>query len=111
MVNVTLVCVAGVSGTFLARRIRELDPRLSVTVTSFGGLAEVSVDADVFLVAPQLVGSLSEIERIAEGRPSVVLAPEVYRSRDADPALRAVLDLIGAGKPARSHATTAPIKE
>jgi cellobiose-specific phosphotransferase system component IIB len=110
MVNVTLVCVAGVSGTFLARRLRELDPQLSVTVTSLGALAEASAGSDIFLIAPQLVASLTEIETIAADRPTAVLEPEAYSARGADQALHAVRRLTGSEQ-VDSLAIPAPTKE
>lgn len=93
MTNVVLVCVAGVSGTFLARRMRDLDPSLVTTVTDLDSFASVAADADVVLVAPQIAGALDRVTRLAGSTPLAVLPPSAY-SGPADIAVRTTHDLL-----------------
>ncbi|BDI23860.1 PTS sugar transporter subunit IIB [Herbiconiux sp. L3-i23] len=110
MVNVTLVCVAGVSGTFLARRMRALDPALTVTVESADSLASVS-GADLVLVAPQLASSLEHIARVANPVRVAVLPPDAYSPAGADEAVRTVHDLLDAAGSAYRRSEPANTKE
>ena len=93
MTNVVLVCVAGVSGTFLARRMRDLDPSLVTTVTDLESFASVVADADVVLVAPQIMGALDRITRMLGSTPFAVLSSSAYNGT-ADIAVRTAHDLL-----------------
>ncbi|MFD1714692.1 PTS sugar transporter subunit IIB [Amnibacterium flavum] len=106
MTTVALVCVAGVSGTFLARRMRESDPSLTVTVSSVTDLASAVRGADVILVAPQLATELPMIERQAGGLPVVVLPANAYGPGGSESAVHAVHDLVARGPLAYRETTS-----
>jgi cellobiose-specific phosphotransferase system component IIB len=76
MATIVLVCAAGVSGTFLARRIGPSLPDVDFVVTTEVALDEVLPAADAVLVAPQLVGSLADIRHRSAPRPVEVLSPD-----------------------------------
>ena len=76
MATIVLVCAAGVSGTFLARRIAPSLPEVEFVVTTEHALDEVLPSADAVLVAPQLVGSVDSIRRRAAPRPVGILTPD-----------------------------------
>jgi cellobiose-specific phosphotransferase system component IIB len=76
MATIVLVCAAGVSGTFLARRVAPSLPGVEFVVTTEHALDDVLPSADAVLVAPQLVGSVDDIRRRATPRPVGVLSPE-----------------------------------
>ena len=76
MAKIVLVCAAGVSGTFLARRIAPSLPEVEFVVTTEHALEEVLSGADAVLVAPQLLGSVDAIRRRAAPRPVGVLTPD-----------------------------------
>lgn len=73
MTNIVLVCVAGVSGTFLASGLRRIDPTLSTVVTTYDALPGVDV-GDVVLVAPQLAAVLEQIRALVQPRPVALLS-------------------------------------
>lgn len=76
MATIVLVCAAGVSGTFLARRIAPSLPGVEFVVTTEHSLDDVLSGGDAVLVAPQLVASLDDIRRRAAPRPVALLDPE-----------------------------------
>lgn len=76
MAKILLVCAAGVSGTFLARRIAPSVPEVEFMVTTEHALEDVLAGADAVLVAPQLAASLDDIRRRVAPRPVGVLDPE-----------------------------------
>ena len=76
MATIVLVCAAGVSGTFLARRIGPSLPGVEFVVTTEHALDDVLPIADAVLVAPQIAGSLDEIRRRAAPRPVGILSPD-----------------------------------
>jgi cellobiose-specific phosphotransferase system component IIB len=76
MATILLVCAAGVSGTFLARRIAPLLPEVDFVVTTEHALDDVLGTADAVLVAPQLLASVEAIRRRAAPRPVGILSPE-----------------------------------
>lgn len=76
MATIVLVCAAGVSGTFLARRIAPSLPEVEFVVTTEHALDEVLPGADAVLVAPQLAASVEAIRRRAAPRPVGILSPD-----------------------------------
>ncbi|THG29726.1 hypothetical protein [Naasia lichenicola] len=96
MATVLLVCVAGVSGTFLAKRMRRLDPSLDTVVADYAGLADVIHGADVVLIAPQLADVDRSIGDLAPGVPSAILPASAFSAGGAEIALRTVHELLGA---------------
>ena len=76
MATIVLVCAAGVSGTFLARRIAPSVPDVHFIVTTEHGLADVLTSADAVLVAPQLAASVDAIRERAAPRPVGVLTAD-----------------------------------
>jgi cellobiose-specific phosphotransferase system component IIB len=76
MATILLVCAAGVSGTFLARRIAPSLPDVEFVVTTEHALDDVLPTADAVLVAPQLAAALDDIRRRVAPRPVGLLDPE-----------------------------------
>jgi cellobiose-specific phosphotransferase system component IIB len=76
MATIVLVCAAGVSGTFLARRIAPSLPDVEFVIATEHALEDALVGADAVLVAPQLVDSADAIRLRAAPRPVGVLRPE-----------------------------------
>lgn len=68
MATIVLVCAAGVSGTFLARRIAPSLPGVDFVVATEASLDEALPGADAVLVAPQLAASVDAIRRRAAPR-------------------------------------------
>ena len=87
MATVLLVCAAGVSGTFLARRMRDVDPDLVCIVTSLDSLASALPSADAALVAPQLASSLDAVRRAAAPVPVALLPPTAFGPGGAEAAV------------------------
>jgi cellobiose-specific phosphotransferase system component IIB len=73
MATVVLVCAAGVSGTFLARRIAPSLPGVEFVVTTEHALDEVLSRADAVLIAAQLASAEASIRLRAAPRPVAVL--------------------------------------
>jgi len=76
MATIVLVCAAGVSGTFLARRLAPSLPEVEFVVTTEYALDEALPSADAVLVAPHLESSVEAIRLRAAPRPVGVLSPE-----------------------------------
>jgi cellobiose-specific phosphotransferase system component IIB len=76
MATIVLVCAAGVSGTFLARRIAPSLPGVDFVVTTEHALDDVLAHADAVLVAPQLAASAAAIRERSAPRPVGVLPVE-----------------------------------
>lgn len=76
MATIALVCAAGVSGTFLARRIGPSLPDVGFVVTTDHALESVLPTADAVLVAPQLADSADDIRARVAPRPVAVLPAE-----------------------------------
>jgi cellobiose-specific phosphotransferase system component IIB len=76
MATIVLVCAAGVSGTFLARRIAPSLPEVEFVVTTEHALDDVLPGADAVLVAPQLGASMEAIRARVAPRPVGLLRPE-----------------------------------
>lgn len=76
MATIVLVCAAGVSGTFLARRIAPSLPEVEFVVTTEHALDEALPGAHAVLVAPHLESSIETIRRRAAPRPVGILSPE-----------------------------------
>lgn len=73
MTTVVLVCAAGVSGTFLARRISSALPQVRFVVSTQNALPSALAGADAVLVAPQLAAVLEPIRATAAPRPVALL--------------------------------------
>lgn len=76
MTTLALVCAAGVSGTFLARRLAGLLPHVRFVVTTEIALRDVLPGVDGVLVAPQLAHALEGIRSLCAPRPVAVLPVE-----------------------------------
>jgi len=92
MTNIVLVCVAGVSGTFLASGIRRIDPTVSTVVTTYSALSGLDV-GDVVLVAPQLAAVLDDIRAAVSPRPVGLLSASAGAA-GAESALAQARDLL-----------------
>jgi len=90
MATLVLVCAAGVSGTFLARRMASALPEVTFLVSTESALADVLPDADGVLVAPQLATSLEVIRTLAAPRPVDLLPAEALTPAGALVAVDAV---------------------
>lgn len=96
MATIAIVCAAGVSGTFLARRIAPSVPDVEFLVTTEQALDDVLPGADAVLVAPQIAGSADDIRRRAAPRPVGVLTPAAMTPAGSILAVDAVDALIQA---------------
>ena len=76
MTRIVLVCAAGVSGTFLARRIAPSLPGVEFVVATEHALDESLDGVDAVLVAAQLAGSADAIRRRVAPRPVGVLSAQ-----------------------------------
>jgi len=76
MATILLVCAAGVSGTFLARRIAPSLPDVSFVVTTEQALDAVLVEADGVLLAPQLAAAEDRIRARVAPRPLALLSAD-----------------------------------
>jgi cellobiose-specific phosphotransferase system component IIB len=76
MTTIVLVCAAGVSGTFLARRIAPSLPGVDFVVTTEHALDDVLAGADAVLIAAQLASAEPSIRLRAAPRPVAVLAAD-----------------------------------
>ena len=76
MATIVLVCAAGVSGTFLARRIAPSLPGVDFVVTTEHALDEALPGADAVLIAAQLAPAAEAIRVRAAPRPVAVLPAE-----------------------------------
>lgn len=94
MTTVVLVCAAGVSGTFLARRLAGLLPEVTFHVSTELALPDALPDADAVLVAPQLAASADGIRTLAAPRPVAVLPVEAMSPAGALLAVDAVDELL-----------------
>ncbi len=109
MATVLLVCVAGVSGTFLAKRMRRLDPSLDTLVADYASLPHVIQGADVVLIAPQLADVDRSIGDLAPGVLSAILPASAFSARGAEIAVRTVHELLAAGADPLSPAHPTPV--
>jgi cellobiose-specific phosphotransferase system component IIB len=94
MATIVLVCAAGVSGTFLARRIASSLPEVEFVVATEHALDEALAGADAVLVAPHLATTIDEIRRRAAPRPVGILSPEAMSPSGSILAVDAVDALI-----------------
>lgn len=107
MTTVALVCAAGVSGTFLARRMVSVLPGVTFVVSTEFGLADVLSDADAVLVAPQIAASLDVIRALAAPRPVGLLPAEALTptgTRVGADAVEAILQNLPSIEQGESHA-------
>ncbi|MET0590340.1 MAG: hypothetical protein ABWZ77_04105 [Naasia sp.] len=111
MTNVVLVCVAGVSGTFLARRMRVVDPSLEPVVATLSSLATLVPSADVVLIAPQAAADATTIAAVVGSVPNAVLPAAAYTPSGAEAAVRLVRDLLQVAPATYRVSTPTPIKE
>ena len=94
MATLALVCAAGVSGTFLARRLAGPLPHVQFVVTTEFALADVLPAVDGVLIGPQLAASAEVIRALSAPRPTAVLPPEAMSPAGAMIAVDAVEDLL-----------------
>jgi cellobiose-specific phosphotransferase system component IIB len=90
MATLVLVCAAGVSGTFFARRMASALPDVTFLVSTEFALADALPDADGVLVAPQIAASLDVIRALAAPRPVELLPAEALTPAGALVAVDAV---------------------
>ena len=90
MATLVLVCAAGVSGTFFARRMASAFPDVAFLVSTEFALADKLPDADGVLVAPQIAASLDVIRALAAPRPVDLLPAEAMTPAGALVAVDAV---------------------
>lgn len=96
MARVLLVCVAGVSGTFLARRMRALDPELEPFVAPLSSLDGGKPDCEAVLVAPQLAERLAEVRAQVAPSPVALLAATAFGPGGAEAAVMQARELLAA---------------
>ena len=94
MATLALVCAAGVSGTFLARRLAGPLPEVHFVVTTEFALSEVLPYVDGVLIGPQLAASADVIRALSAPRPTVVLPVEAMSPTGAMAAVDAVEELL-----------------
>lgn len=104
MTTVVLVCVAAVSGTFLARRMRELAPDVTFEVSTLDALPDHLAGATGVLVAPQLGAELDRVREIAGGRPVAVLDGSSYAPGHATEAVERMRMMLAEPDSRREHA-------
>lgn len=106
MTTIAIVCVAGVSGTFLARRLGALMPEHRFTVTTAHALPQIIGGVEAVLVAPQLAGSEAQLRLLAATRPLAVL-PSTAMAPDGSPVaaecVRAMLETRPETEPRSEH--------
>lgn len=101
MASIVLVCVAAVSGTFLASRLREHLPDVDIRVSTLDGLTAAVEGADLIVVAPQLSAQRAQVDAVAAGRPVLALTPDDYRpghAAEAAAVVRGTLDSVPPGR-------------
>ncbi|MCU1438610.1 MAG: hypothetical protein JWP66_1697 [Naasia sp.] len=108
MIDVLLVCVAGVSGTFLARRMQALAPDLVVRVTALETLAPEDTATGV-LLAPQLADRLDAVRVLVAPLPVALLPADALAPDGAAAAVAQARELGSA--PAYGGATSLETKE
>ena len=96
MARVLLVCVAGVSGTFLGRRMRAIDPALETVVAPVSALPADAAASDAVLLAPQLAKDLEEVRRRVAPAPIAVLPPGAFAPGGAEAAVMQARELLAA---------------
>lgn len=94
MATIVLVCAAGVSGTFLARRLAPSLPGVEFVVTTEHALDDVLPGADAVLVAPHLLSSVDAIRLRAAPRPVGILTADAMTPAGSILAVDAVDALI-----------------
>jgi cellobiose-specific phosphotransferase system component IIB len=94
MTTLVLVCAAGVSGTFFARRMQDALPEVRFVVSTESALADAIPDADGVLVAPQIAASLDAIRALAAPRPVALMPAEALTPAGALVAVDAIEALI-----------------
>jgi PTS system cellobiose-specific IIB component len=110
--RILVVCGAGASSTFVARRIRKAAEARSVSATAeacpLDSLPAQLAGAGVILLGPHLGDRLASVRHTAEGAgvAVVVLPDTIFTSPSGDEALDLALDAAGAmsaqGEPQRS---------
>jgi cellobiose-specific phosphotransferase system component IIB len=94
MATIVLVCAAGVSGTFLARRIASSLPDVEFVVTTEHALDDALPGADAVLIAAQLASAEADIRRRAAPRPVAVLPADAVTPAGSILAIDAVDALV-----------------
>ena len=88
--------VAPVSGTFLARRIRQLDAELEPVVTPLDSLRGRAASCDGVLLAPQLADRLESVRTLVAPVPVGVLPETAFRTGGAEEAVMQARELLRA---------------
>jgi cellobiose-specific phosphotransferase system component IIB len=92
MARVLLVCVAGVSGTFLAQRMRAVDPDLEPVVAPIDALGAVSAEA--VLLAPQLADRAEAVRTLVAPLPVGLLPASAFGAGGAQAAAAQARELL-----------------
>jgi len=92
MARVLLVCVAGVSGTFLAQRMRAADPDLEPVVTPIDALGAVAGEA--VLLAPQLADRTEAVRTLVAPTPVGLLPAAAFGAGGAQAAVAQARELL-----------------
>ena len=92
MPRVLLVCVAGVSGTFLARRMKALDPELEPVVAPINALGAMRGEA--VLLAPQLAGRAEAVRALVAPMPVGLLPASAFTAEGAQAAAAQARELL-----------------
>lgn len=107
--RILVVCGAGASSTFVARRIRKAADARALDATAeacpLESLAERLPTARVVLLGPHLGDRLADVRRLADaaGTAVAVLPPTVFSSPLGDEALDLALEAAGAGHDTGNH--------
>lgn len=94
MTTIVLVCAAGVSGTFLARRIAPSFPGVEFVVTTEHALDDALAGVDGVLIAAQLASAEESIRLRVAPRPVAVLPAEAMAPAGSIDAVDAVDALV-----------------
>lgn len=99
MVNILLVCTAGMSTSMLVKRMQEAAEAKGIEATIWAvgdaNSAEESKKADIVLLGPQVRYLKGNMEKKVEGKKPVdVIDMRVYGSMDGESALYSALELL-----------------
>lgn len=99
MLNILLVCTAGMSTSVLVEKMKkkalELGKEVNIKAVGDGSLSEFSDDFDVILLGPQIKFLFSKIRsQIPEHKPVEVIDMIDYGTMNAEKILNRVFELI-----------------
>lgn len=87
MMKILLCCLAGVTSTLFATKLKEAASRKGVDATVWSAsehAVEYSKDlADVILVEPQLKGSVEAIQAMDPNKPVILISDEDFKNFNA----------------------------